>query len=305
MAKLNYNHLYYFWVIAKEGHLGRAAAKLFVSQSALSTQLKKLENQLSNPLFSREGRLLQLTEAGQLTLSYADKIFGLGNELSGILKNSTSSSRMVLKIGIVSSLSRNFVENFIRPVLNRDDVELMIESGNQDELLIRLGQHQLHIVLSNFRPSPSAQYAFKTKSVAKQQLSLIGKPLANAKPFNFPQDLSQHKLLLPSVGTEIRAMFDLICYEQQITYTNMAEINDMPTLRLILRDSNCVALMPKVVVQDEVSNHTLQEYCTIPGLYEQFYAISTKRHFEPEIIKMLLGRDEAEVLSNVSESKMD
>lgn len=305
MAKLNYNHLYYFWIIAKEGHLGRAATKLFVSQSALSTQLKKLENQLNNPLFSREGRLLQLTEAGRLTLSYANKIFGLGNELTGILKNSTSPRRMVLKIGVVSSLSRNFVENFIRPVLNRDDVELLIDSGNQDELLMRLGQHQLDIVLSNYRPSPSAQYAFKTKSLAKQQLSLIGKPLGNAKPFSFPQDLSEYKLLLPSVGTEIRAMFDLICYEQQIRYNIMAEINDMPALRLIVRDSNCVALMPKVVVQDEIGNNTLQEYCMIPGLYEQFYAISTKRHFEPEIIKMLLGRDEVEVLSNVTELKVD
>jgi LysR family transcriptional regulator, transcriptional activator of nhaA len=298
LAKINFNHLYYFWVIAKEGHLGRAAQKLFVSQSALSTQLKKLEESLKKPLFIREGRVLKLTETGQMTLSYADKMFNLGNELSHLLRENIAADNTSVKIGIVSSLSRNFVENFIRPLLTRDDIELQIDSGNQDELLMRLNAHQLDLVLSNYRPNPSAQYPLKTKSIAKQQLSFVGKFLESNQSFTFPDDLLKYKLLLPSRSTEVRTRFDQICDENQINYRVMAEINDMPALRLLVRDSNCIALLPMVVVQDEVKNGVLQEYCKIPGLFEHFYAISLKRHYEPDVIKFLLNREPDEMLYN-------
>lgn len=298
MAKLNYNHLYYFWVIAKEGNLGRAADKLFVAQSAVSTQLKKLEQQFGHPLFLREGRTLKLTEAGKLALSYADKIFSLGNELHNLLRDSVTPDRVIVRIGVVASLSRNFVENFIKPLLNRHNIELVIDSGNQEELLRRLHMHQLDIVLTNYQPSSMTQYSVKTKAIARQQLSIVGKPLKSEEAFKFPEDLLKYKLLLPGLGTEIRATFDLICDEKQIRYSVMAEINDMPALRLLVRDSNCIGLLPKVVVQDEIRNGTLQEYCKVPGLFERFYAITAKRQFEPEIIKLLLERKEDEVLNS-------
>lgn len=297
MAKINFNHLYYFWVIAKEGNLSRAAKKLFISQSALSTQLKKLEDQLKKPLFTREGRTLQLTEAGQLTLTYADKMFTLGNELGQLLRGNLAPKRTSIKIGLNASLSRNFVENFIRPILTRDDIELVIDSGNQDELLTRLNAHQLDLILSNFKPNPDAKFAIKSQSIASQQISIVGKPLANNQTFRFPEDLSKYKLLLPGTGTEMRAAFDQICYEKEIRYNVMAEINDMPALRLLVRDSNCIALLPTVVVQDEIKNNVLAEYCKIPGLFENFYAISLKRHFEPGILKALLNRKPDEMLS--------
>lgn len=297
MAKINFNHLYYFWVIAKEGNLSRAAKKLFVSQSALSTQLKKLEEQLKKPLFTREGRILKLTEAGQLTLTYADKMFNLGNELSQLLRGNISPKRTTIKIGLNASLSRNFVENFIRPILTRDDVELVIDSGNQDELLSRLNAHQLDLILSNFKPNPNALYAIKSQSIASQQISIVGKPLRDNQTFSFPEDLAKYKLLLPGSGTEMRVAFDQICYEQDIRYNIMAEINDMPALRLLVRDSSCIALLPIVVVQDEIKNNVLAEYCKIPGLFENFYAISLKRHYEPEVLKDLLSRKPDEMLN--------
>lgn len=296
MAKINFNHLHYFWVIAKEGNLSRAAKKLFISQSALSTQLKKLENQLKKPLFTREGRVLKLTEAGQLTLAYADKMFNLGNELSQLLSGSPSPKRTTIKIGLNASLSRNFVENFIRPILTRDDVELVIDSGNQDELLSRLKAHQLDLILSNFKPTPTANNAIKSQLIANQQISIVGKPLGKNQTFKFPEDLTNYKLLMPGTGTEMRAGFDEICYKQEIRYNIMAEINDMPALRLLVRDSDCIALLPIVVVQDEIKNNVLAEYCKIPGLFENFYAISLKRDFEPGILKALLSRQPDEIL---------
>lgn len=297
MAKINYNHLYYFWMIAKEGNLSRAAKKLFISQSALSTQLKKLEDQVKKPLFHREGRILKLTEAGQLTLTYADKMFTLGHELGSMLKGNLPANRTSLKIGVNASLSRNFVENFIRPILTKDDIELVIDSGNQEELLNRLNTHQLDLVLSNFRPNPNIQFAIKSKLIAKQQMSIVGKPLKENQTFEFAKDLKNYQLLLPGNGTEIRAGFDQVCDAQAVRYNIMAEINDMPALRLLVRDSNCLALLPIVVVQDEIRNNVLAEYCKIPGLFENFYAISLKRHYEPEVVKALLSREAEDILS--------
>jgi LysR family transcriptional activator of nhaA len=302
MQKLNYNHLYYFWVIANEGNLVKAARILLVSQSALSTQLKKLEHHLDTELFDREGRTLKLTEAGQVTLEYANKIFSLGNELTSLLRHNKKNKK-TFRVGIVSSLSRNFVENFIRPILVHQDIELVIDSGNQTELLNKLAKYQLDIMLSNHRPLISVNNPFKTREIAKQQLSIIGQPRLENPEFDIKLDLATHQLLLPGHGTEVRAMFDAYCDENHLNYEIMAEINDMPALRLLIRDSSCIALMPKVVVQDEIKNGSLQEYCTIPNLFEHFYAVHMERHIESDLFNKLFEREDHEILNNYSSSK--
>jgi LysR family transcriptional activator of nhaA len=299
MQKLNYNHLYYFWVIANEGNLVKAARILLVSQSALSTQLKKLEHHLDTELFDREGRALKLTEAGQVTLEYANKIFSLGNELTSVLRHNKKNKK-TFRVGIVSSLSRNFVENFIRPLLAHQDIELVIDSGNQTELLNKLAKYQLDIMLSNHRPIISVNNPFKTREIAKQQLSIIGQPRPEDEEFDIKLDLEKHQLLLPGHGTEVRAMFDTYCDENNLNYEIMAEINDMPALRLLIRDSACIALMPKVVVQDEIKNGSLQEYCTIPNLFEHFYAVHMERHIESDLFNKLFEREDDEILNNYS-----
>mgnify|MGYP002737761065 CR=1 FL=1 len=299
MQKLNYNHLYYFWMIANEGNLVRAARNLAVSQSSLSTQLKKLEHQLDTALFDREGRTLRLTEAGQLTLEYANKIFGLGNELCGLLRHNKK-NKNTFKIGIVASLSRNFVENFISPLLTNHDIELVIDSGNQSELLNKLAKYQLDIVLSNHKPMMSINGTFKTRAIAKQQLSIIGKPLPHDVGFDIKRDLPKHQLLLPSHGTDVRATFDAYCEKNGLEYEVMSEINDMPAMRLLIRDSSSIALMPKVVVQDEIKNGSLQEYCTIPELFEHFYAIHMERHIETGLFNQLFEREDDEILNHAN-----
>ena len=298
MYKLNYNHLYYFWIIAKQGNLGRAAEQLHLSDSALSTQLKKLESQLKTDLFERKGRSLHLTEAGALTLAYADKIFALGLELCDALIDHKAQTRSIFRIGIVSSLSRNFAENFIRPLISKNEVELVIESGNQDELMGKLSRYQLDVVLTNQKSETTMSLKFQT--IAKQPISIIGKPLKKNDKFNFQTDLAKYKLLLPSSGNEMRAYFDELCEQNSITYHVMAEINDMPALRLFLRDAKCIALLPKVVVQDEINNQILQEYCQVHGLYEYFYAIYTKRCLSPDLLNELLVRTDEEILNNVT-----
>lgn len=299
MSRLNFHHLHYFWAVAKEGNLTRAAAHLHVSQSALSAQIRQLEEQLGQPLFARVGRGLQLTEAGQLALGYAESIFAAGAELTALLREGRRDERLVLRIGAVATLSRNFQENFLRPLLERADVELVLHSGGLPDLLARLRVHTLDLILSNQRVHASADNPWRCQRIARQPVSLVGKRRTKRKAFRFPDDLAEVSLLLPGRDSEIRTGFDLLCEQLGIRYRLRAEVDDMALLRLLARDSDSVALLPTVVVQDELRSGCLVEYGVVPDLYESFYAISVRRRFEPPLLKALLDQSEAVVLGSL------
>jgi len=148
LDQFNFHHLFYFWRVAKEGHLTRAAQALHVSQSALSAQIRQLEDRLGEALFEREGRRLTLTDTGHLVLSYAENIFGLGQEMLGRLQGQVDGMTH-LRLGSVATLSRNYQENWIRPLLTDPTVVLTLESGMLEGLLERLHQHRLDVVLAN------------------------------------------------------------------------------------------------------------------------------------------------------------
>lgn len=300
MSRLNFHHLHYFWAVAKDGNLTRAAAKLHVSQSALSKQIRLLEEQLGQALFSREGRTLKLTEAGQVALGYADTIFASGSEMVALLREGRREERQVLRIGAVATLSRNFQENFIRPLLQRDDVELTLQSGNLLDLLGRLRVHTLDLILSNRRVHASAEDPWRCRRIARQPVSLVGQPHKRRKAFRFPEDLADLPLLLPGRDNDIRAAFDLLCEQVGLRYRLRAEADDMALLRLLARDSDSVALVPTVVVQDELQSGRLVEYAVVPGLYETFFAISLQRRFEPPLLKSLLQQSEQAFLAPIS-----
>ena len=300
MSRLNFHHLHYFWAVAKEGNLTRAAGRLHVSQSALSKQIRLLEEQLGTALFARTGRSLKLTEAGQLALGYAEEIFASGSELIALLREGRREERQVLRIGAVATLSRNFQENFIRPLLGREDVELVLQSGALADLLSRLRVHSLDLILSNRRVHASAEDPWRCRRIARQPVSLVGRPRPKRKSFRFPDELAEVPLVLPGRDNDIRAGFDLLCEQLGVRYRLRAEVDDMALLRLLARDSDSVALLPTVVVQDELRLGTLVEYAVVPDLHESFFAISVQRRFEPPLLKALLKQSEAEVLGPVA-----
>ena len=295
VSPLNFHHLRYFWAVAKEGNLTRAAAQLHVSQSAMSAQIKQLETQLGQMLFHRTGRTLTLTEAGGLAFAYAETIFATGNELVATLSDGRRDERQVLRIGAVATVSRNFQENFIRPVLDRADVELVLISGSLTELLAQLRVHSLDLILSNQRVHASTTDPWRCRRIARQPVSLVGRPRPVA-PFRYPDDLADLPLLLPGRDNDIRAGFDLRCEQLGIRYRLRAEVDDMALLRLLARDSDCIALLPSVVVQDELRSGQLVEHAVVPDLYENFYGVTVQRHYEPALVQALLARSEAEIL---------
>ncbi|HAN68610.1 MAG TPA: LysR family transcriptional regulator [Halieaceae bacterium] len=288
MRQLNFHHLYYFWVVAKEGHLTRAAQQLHVSQSALSSQIKQLQEQLGHELFSRDGRSLRLTEVGHLVLEYAESIFNLGSELLALTESGELQRVQRLRIGSVATLSRNFQENFLRPVIGEAKVKLVIRSASLEELLEQLRVHKLDLILSNRAVAADTSTPWRCQQIAEQSVCIVGPPGKPAKQFRFPHDLGTLPLLLPGPNSEIRNQFDLLCEQHGVEVDPYAEVEDMAMLRLLARDSGGLAVVPEVVVQDELQSGKLERYCVLDSIVERFYAITAKRHFELVTLNTLL-----------------
>lgn len=291
MRALNYNHLRYFWAVAHDGSLTRTAAHLNLSQSALSVQIRKLEHQVGHPLFERVGKRLVLTEAGKIALDYADTVFQAGDEMMSTLEGRPLASRQVLRVGALTTLSRNFQLEFLRPLVGRSDVDLVVRSGTIRDLLAQLEAHAIDVVLSNSTAPRDARTRFRNYLLDEQPVSLVGRPRADQRPFRFPDDLRHVPILLPSLESDIRVGFDHLLDLAGIRPTILAEVDDMAMLRLLAREREGVTLVPPIVVHDELKSGVLVEHCRIPQLTESFYAIIQNRRFPNELLGQLLTKD--------------
>jgi LysR family transcriptional activator of nhaA len=293
LVPLNFHHLQYFRAVAEDGNLSRTARQLRVSQSALSTQIRQLESQLGVSLFSREGRSLRLTEAGKLALTYASDIFSAGGELVSTLQEGRRRSH-VLRVGAVATLSRNFQRSFLRPVAADATVRLQLSSGSLDELVSRLEQHQLDVVLSNRPAVAGGGGQLVSSRLARQPVSIVSVQAERA--FRFPHSLSERGMVLPGPGSELRSEFNALCDRLRVKVRVLAEVDDMSLLRLVAQDSGAPTLVPSVVVRDELRDGRLHELCVVPELSETFYALTVPRRFPHPLLQPLLERPETALL---------
>jgi len=290
MADLNYHHLRYFWAVAHDGNLTRTAERLNLSQSALSVQIRKLEQRLGHALFERRGRQLHLTEAGRLTLDHADTIFAAGQDLIGTLAR-TGQIRQALRVGALATLSRNFQISFLKPVLRQDDVEIILRSGSAEELYASMESLNLDIVLTNQPPPQDQASPFITHRIAEQKVGLIGSKQRVQGNRDLASLLEQNPVILPSSGSSVRQGFDALMERRGIRPNIAAEVDDMAMMRLLVRDDAGVAVIPPIVVQDEIATGQLWESDLSLDLTESFYAVTMKRKFPNPLVGALLAQD--------------
>jgi LysR family transcriptional activator of nhaA len=286
---LNYNHLRYFWVVAREGRLTKAAEQLNLSQSALSAQIAKLEERLGHKLFERRGRGLMLTEAGRIALDHADAIFATGDELIGRLKHTGQSARAQLRVGALATLSRNFQLAFLRPILGDPSVEVAIRSGGLAELITALEEHQLDVVLVNQAPSRAAATPWTVHIVDDQHVSLIGAPNLVGGETDPRTLLATRPLIVPSADSGVRTSLDAMIEREGLAPAIIAQVDDMAMMRLLAREGQGLAVLPPIVVRDELISGHLVEACILPGIHEVFAAITPKRRFPNPLIARLLA----------------
>lgn len=293
MRGINFNHLRYFWSVAHEGSLTRAAERMNLSQSALSVQIQKLEHQMGHPLFERVGKKLILTEAGQIALDYADTVFKAEDELMSTFQGRPLDNRQVLRVGALTTLSRNFQLEFLRPLVGRSDVELIVRSGNIRDLLAQLEAHAVDVVLANSAAPQDSRSSLRNHLLNEQPVSLVGRPRTGKPEFRFPEDLRTEPLLLPSLDSDIRVAFDRVLELTGIRPTILAEVDDMAMLRLLAREREGLTLVPPIVVRDELKAGILVEHCRIPEVIESFYAIVKKRRFPNRLLTDVLSISKA------------
>lgn len=292
MSTFNYNHLRYFWAVAHDGNLTRTAERLNLTQSALSVQIRKLEARLGHALFERRGRQLHLTEAGRIALDHADAIFAAGEELIGTLRN-TGGVRRVLSVGALATLSRNFQMAFLKPLLGRNDIELVLRSGSSIELLQSLEALSLDVVLVNQAPARDGLARFVAHRLAEQPVSLIGTRarLGKIRKGDLAERLSSHPIILPTTDSSVKIGFDALVHRLGIRPQIVAEVEDMAMMRLLARGDIGLAVLPPIVVKDELESGVLIEADRLPGISETFYAVTMERKFPNPLLKPLLARN--------------
>lgn len=289
MLSLNLHHLRIFWVITQAGGLTAAAQRLHVSPSTLSTQLKELELRIGNPLFVRESKKLTLTETGRLVRDHCEVIFRTANELSRALGRTSAEHPKSIRIGSLATLSRNFQLEFLRPLLERMDIEIELRSASLPDLLAGLRDHTIDIVLSNLPAPHSAETGWHSTLIHQEAVSLIGRPQEGRSRLKFPAALRSMPVMLPSAQSNIRVTFDLLMAQHQIEPMIVAEADDMSMLRLLAGSRPALTLVPPVVVLHELTSGKLVERCRIPELQERFYAITRERRFPNPLAHELLA----------------
>lgn len=283
----NFHHLYYFWAVAHEEHLTRAAERLHVSQSAVSTQIQKLEAELGHALFERRGKQLVLTEAGRIALDHADVIFSRGQDLVSAL-GEKGRERHVLRVGSLATLSRNFLLRFLQPLFGREDVELVVRSGAFADMLRLLESHQIDVVLANVAPPRDASTPWVAHAIAEQPVSLVGRPQRKRRPSGLKELLMSEPLVLPAAESSIRAGFDALVNRLGVRPRIAAEVDDMAMLRLLARECGGLSVVPSIVVDDELRARKLVEIAKLP-LKETFFAVTLARRFPNPLLKSLMN----------------
>jgi LysR family transcriptional activator of nhaA len=288
---MNLHHLRLFRADAADGTLTGAARRLNLSQSALSTQIKALEASLGHALFERKGRSLVLTEAGRIALDHADAIFRPAEDLAAVMRE-TGNVRRALRVGALATLSRNFQMEFLRPLVGRRDVEVILRSGSQAELLRELDALALDVVLTNLAPPREADTPWLVHQIGEQPVSLIGTP-ARIGRRGMEDLLRDEALVLPAKDSALRGAFDALAARYGATPHIAAEADDMAMLRLLAREDAGLAVIPPIVVRDELSSGLLVEVTRLEGIREHFLAVTRERRFPNPVVSQLLAAAQA------------
>ena len=279
---LNYHHLLYFWMVAKEGGITPAAETLHLSQPTLSTQIGKLEKSMGVKLFDRRGRSLVLTDTGQVVFRYADEIFGLGRELADTLRGRPVENSVRLLVGVPDVLPKLVVYQLLKPALELDErVRLVCYEGKLSDLLQDLAVHRLDIVLADSPLTPQVNVRAFNHLLGECGVTVLGiASLARKYKRGFPQSLNQAPMLLPTQNTTLRRALEQWFDEQDIRPDICHEIEDSAVLKVFGQAGEGLIVVPTVVEDEVVRQYALKPVGRIPEIKERFYAISVERRLK-------------------------
>lgn len=290
-SPLNYHHLYYFWVVAKEGSVTKAAARLGVAVQTISGQLAQLERDLGKVLLAPQGRGLALTEAGRLVLGYADRIFQVGDDLQQALQQFGEVPTLRLNVGIADALPKLATARLLQPALQLpESVRLACYEGGFDALVTDLALHKLDVVLADRALGSSAKLRVFSHPLGEYDISLFGAPaLAEAYRTNFPASLQGAPLLLPTRNTALRLHLDHWLEVRHLRPKVVGEFEDNALLNTFGRSGLGLFPAPTALAGEVLQQLQAVPVGKLPGVREQYFAISSERRIRHPAVVAILG----------------
>lgn len=283
MEWLNYHHLLYFWVVAKEGSIARASAELRLAQPTISGQLRQLEQALGDKLFARQGRGLALTELGRVVFRYADEIFALGRELLDAVRGRATDRPLRLVVGVVDVLPKTIVRLLLEPARKLEQPVRLVcrEDHPLEGFLAELATYSLDVVLADTPAPPSVQVkAFNHLLGECGTTFLADHHLAAAHRRGFPRSLDRAPLLLPGAGSALRRALDQWLSAEELRPAIAGEFDD-PALMNLFGESGAGIVAAPVVIEEELRRHyRLEVVGRAEALRQRFYAISVERRLK-------------------------
>ncbi len=279
MEWLNYHHLLYFWMVAREGTITRAGQKLHIGQPAISTQLRQLEKSLGLKLFQKSGRNLELTETGRLVFRYADEIFALGREMLDTVQGRPTGKPARFVVGIVDVIPKLIAKRLLEPALQLPDpLRLVCIEDSLERLLGELAMHNVDLVLSDTPVTGAMKVRAFNHLLGESTIAVFGtKTLARKFRKRFPQSLDGAPFLLQHRASALRRTLETWFDSHDLRPLIHAEFDDSALLKVFGQAGEGLFAAPCVIKNEICRQHQVEVVGEIPSIREQFYAISAER----------------------------
>lgn len=290
MDRLNYQHLFYFWNVAREGSVTRASEKLRLAQPTISGQLAVFEDAIGAQLLRKEGRKLTLTEKGRTVYHYADEIFALGRELTNTLKGHAGAMGMRLSVGIADALPKLIVYRLIEPALNQEQqTQIVCHEDKVERLLAELTLHGVDLVLADTPATTAIGGRVFNHLLGECGVAVFSAPqLAARYCENFPNSLEGAPFLFPTPATALRRSLDLWFEQRRIAPAVRAEIEDSALLKTFAAAGAGLFVAPVAVTEAIERQYGVVNIGELDGVTESFYAITLRRKVDHPAITTIL-----------------
>ena len=279
MEFLNYHHLRYFWTVAREGGLTKAAVKLHVSQPTISAQIQALEAMLGEKLFRRAGRNLALTDAGQQVLSYAEEIFSLGEDMVNAVKQRPTSRPLRLNLGVADSLPKPVIYHIIEPIFRLPQpVQVSCWETSVSDMLIELASYRLDLVLADEPASSGVTTNVFNHSLGESAVTFCAvPPLAAKLRRGFPKSLNGAPALLPMQDSGLRRSLEKWFHSVGVRPRLVGEFYDPALVNVLALHGLGFMCVPSIVAKEVFSRFNLRSIGRSYECRQQFYAITAER----------------------------
>ena len=289
MRHLNYNHLLYFWTVAREGSIARASEELHLTPQTISGQLKLLEESVGEALFQRVGRGLVLTDAGHVVNQYADEIFSLGAELAQRVRSKQPGMPVAFNVGIVNSIPKLIAFRVLAPALSLPEpIRIVCHEGNLDHLLGELAVHRLDLVLSDRAIPTGLNVKAYNHALGESSIAFFAqKKLAAKYARKFPESLHDAPVLLPVITTALRRSLDDWFDRAGIVPRVVAEFDDSALLKAFGEAGIGLFPAPSAIADEVEHMYHARSVGTVDSVRDSFFAISPERKLKhPAVVRI-------------------